>query len=251
MLGDGHIQQRHKKYNNSRFIYAQSSLRENHFNYFKHVLELFKPYLSSEFKLKSKSFLDKRTNKIYSSVSFTTLTLPCFTYYKDLFYISDNKKIVHLNIKELLTPRGLAYWILINLIIIFDLKILNCFFFLHYEEFNYMNIFDLYCLEIIPIITYNDALFNKNKIILDNKGKAGIYCWTLLSANKSYIGSSVNLGRRLRDYLNHNYISHYSRKNMVINRALLKHGYSNFKLEILEYCNPKDLVKKSSIIWIF
>nr|YP_010130247.1 GIY-YIG endonuclease [Clavaria fumosa]QPZ51149.1 GIY-YIG endonuclease [Clavaria fumosa] len=132
----------------------------------------------------------------------------------------------------------------INLIIIFDLKILNCFFFLHYEEFNYMNIFDLYCLEIIPIVSYNDALFNKNKIILDNKGKAGIYCWTLLSANKSYIGSSVNLGRRLRDYLNPIYISHYSRKNMVINRALLKHGYSNFKLEILEYCNPKDLVKK-------
>jgi group I intron endonuclease len=31
---------------------------------------------------------------------------------------------------------------------------------------------------------------------------------------------------------------------MVINKALLIHGYSNFKLEILEYCNPKDLVKR-------
>jgi hypothetical protein len=69
-----------------------------------------------------------------------------------------------------------------------------------------MNIFDLYCLEIIPIVTYNDALFNKNNFILYNKGKAGIYCWTLLSANKSYIGSSVNLGRRLRYYLNSTYI---------------------------------------------
>lgn len=28
---------------------------------------------------------------------------------------------------------------------------------------------------------------------------------------------------------------------MVINKALLKYGYSEFKLEILEYCNPKEL----------
>jgi hypothetical protein len=108
-LGVGHIQQRSKKYGNSRFIYAQSSLRENHFNYFKHILELFKPYLSSEYKLKSKSFTDKRTNKIYSSFSFATLTLNCFTYYREFFYNSDNNKIVPLNIKILLTPRGLAY----------------------------------------------------------------------------------------------------------------------------------------------
>lgn len=31
---------------------------------------------------------------------------------------------------------------------------------------------------------------------------------------------------------------------MLINRALLKHGYSKFKLEIVEYCNPKELAKK-------
>ena len=31
---------------------------------------------------------------------------------------------------------------------------------------------------------------------------------------------------------------------MIINRALLKHGYSKFKLEILEYCNPKELSKR-------
>lgn len=109
LLGDGHIQQRNKNSRNSRFIYAQSSLRENHYNYFKHISELFKPYLSNRFNLKSKTFLDKRSNKIYSSVSFSTLTLPCFTYYKELFYNSKNKKIVPLNIKELLTPRGLAY----------------------------------------------------------------------------------------------------------------------------------------------
>nr|YP_009945062.1 GIY-YIG endonuclease [Monilinia laxa]QOE17426.1 GIY-YIG endonuclease [Monilinia laxa]QYB19857.1 GIY-YIG endonuclease [Monilinia laxa]QYB19942.1 GIY-YIG endonuclease [Monilinia laxa]QYB20026.1 GIY-YIG endonuclease [Monilinia laxa]QYB20092.1 GIY-YIG endonuclease [Monilinia laxa] len=31
---------------------------------------------------------------------------------------------------------------------------------------------------------------------------------------------------------------------MIINKALIKHGYSKFKLDILEYCDPKDLVKR-------
>jgi hypothetical protein len=31
---------------------------------------------------------------------------------------------------------------------------------------------------------------------------------------------------------------------MYIYRALLKYGYSNFSLEILEYCDPKDVIKR-------
>lgn len=31
---------------------------------------------------------------------------------------------------------------------------------------------------------------------------------------------------------------------MLIVKALLKYGYSNFKLEILEYCKVKDLIKR-------
>lgn len=110
LLGDGHIQKRHLS-GNSRFIYGQSSLRKHHFNYFEHVFNLFRPYISKEFKVKPKNFTDKKTNVIYSSVNFQTLTLPCFTYYRELFY-NLNKKIVPLNIKQLLTPRGLAYWIM-------------------------------------------------------------------------------------------------------------------------------------------
>jgi hypothetical protein len=89
-------------------MYAQSSLRENHLNYFNHIFDLFKFYSSKYFKVKSRSFIDKRSNKNYSSVSFTTFTLSCFTYYRNLFY-DKNKKIVPLNIKKLLTLRGLAY----------------------------------------------------------------------------------------------------------------------------------------------
>jgi len=96
-------------------MFGQSSLRIQHINYFNHVLELLKSYLSKDFKLKTKSFVDKRTNNSYSSVNFATLSLPCFNFYKILFYNSEDasssKKKVPSNIQDLLTPRGLAYWI--------------------------------------------------------------------------------------------------------------------------------------------
>ena len=110
LLGDGHIQKRSIN-GNSRFIYGQSSLRLHHLNYFNHVFELFKPYLSKDFNPKKRSFTDKRSNKKYSSVQFATLSLPCFNYYKELFY-NENKKIVPSNIQNLLSPRGSAYWIM-------------------------------------------------------------------------------------------------------------------------------------------
>ena len=72
-------------------------------------LDLFKPYLSNDFNVKEKSFIDKRTNIKYSSVNLATLSLPCFNYYHDLFYSTNKNKIVPLNIDKLLTPRGLAY----------------------------------------------------------------------------------------------------------------------------------------------
>jgi len=90
-------------------MYGQSSLRKHHLNYFYHIFDLFKSFISKEFKVKSRSFVDNRTNNTYSSVLFATLTLPCFNYYRNLFYNSQNKKIVPLNISQLLTPRGLAY----------------------------------------------------------------------------------------------------------------------------------------------
>lgn len=111
LLGDGHIQKR-SKIGNSRLIYAQSSLRKNHLNYFTHIFALFNPYISKDFIMKERNFTDNRTKAKYSSVQFATLSLPCFNYYKDLFYNSKNLKIVPLNISNLLTPIGLAYWIM-------------------------------------------------------------------------------------------------------------------------------------------
>jgi hypothetical protein len=65
-----------------------------------------------DYKPQFKKTFNKKYNKSYSALIFTTMQLTCFNEYKDLFYNSDNKKIVPSNIRELLTPRGLAFWIM-------------------------------------------------------------------------------------------------------------------------------------------
>ena len=55
------------------------------------------------------------------------------------------------------------------------------------------------------------------------------------------MGSAVNLTKRFLGYYNFKQIS---KGNMAINKALLKFGYSNFQLEILEYCEPTDAIER-------
>lgn len=47
---------------------------------------------------------------------------------------------------------------------------------------------------------YSNALTDKAKILSDNKGKAGIYLWTHKESDKEYVGSSVDLTKRFKDY---------------------------------------------------
>jgi hypothetical protein len=94
-----------------------------------------------------------------------------------------------------------------------------------------------FCCLLLPI--YN-AYTDKQKILKENKYKSGIYMFKNLINGKRYVGSSSNLSIRFREYLNINYLI---RNNyMYIYRALLKHDYSNFKLEILEYCEISELL---------
>jgi hypothetical protein len=79
-----------------------------HKEYFNHVLSIFMPFCVKDYTPQSRIILDKRTSKSYSSISFTTMQLPCFNEYRNLFY-NLNVKIVPENIYDLLTPRGLAY----------------------------------------------------------------------------------------------------------------------------------------------
>jgi len=64
---------------------------------------------------------------------------------------------------------------------------------------------------------------------------AGVYQLVNLTNQKSYIGSSVNLKRRIKEYLNPLYIHRNLKKgNSIIMNAILKYGYTNFEIKILE-----------------
>jgi group I intron endonuclease len=92
-----------------------------------------------------------------------------------------------------------------------------------------------------PVAVYPNAHLQVKLILQENKGRSGVYRWVNLINGKSYIGSSVDLQNRLRQYFNRNELKRNN--NMLIFMALLKHGYSNFTLEILKYCSPEKCIK--------
>nr|ATC70070.1 hypothetical protein [Curvularia trifolii] len=71
---------------------------------------------------------------------------------------------------------------------------------------------------------------------------AGIYMWTNKLNGKKYVGSSMALKRRLLEYYNVNRL--LNAKSMPINVALLKYGYSNFSLTILDICEKDSLMSR-------
>lgn len=96
-----------------------------------------------------------------------------------------------------------------------------------------------------PIITYVNLLLEESNILKENRNKSGIYKWNNLITNKSYIGSAVNLSNRLKFYFNKNSIRRVVEKeSSMIYSALLKYGYSNFSLNILEYCDKYILISR-------
>lgn len=72
---------------------------------------------------------------------------------------------------------------------------------------------------------------------------SSIYKWTNKESGKSYIGSSVNLENRFFSYFNYNWISSQAKYSLIC-KSLLKYGYSQFSLEILEYYNKEDTIKR-------
>jgi group I intron endonuclease len=94
-----------------------------------------------------------------------------------------------------------------------------------------------------PVKSYENADTDKFQIINENRNKAGIYRWVNLKNGKTYIGSSVDLGKRLQKYYNYNYLID-PKRNMIILKTLIKYGYSNFKVEILEFCNKDEVLAR-------
>jgi len=93
-----------------------------------------------------------------------------------------------------------------------------------------------------PVKIYNNMGLYRLNVVKENKGKSGIYRITNLTNNKTYIGSSVNLSHRFSCYYSIKHIERLKTSNIC--KALIKYGYSGFKLEILEYCSIKVLLER-------
>lgn len=86
---------------------------------------------------------------------------------------------------------------------------------------------------------YENILDMKKDILNENGGKSGIYMLTNKLTKEIYVGQSINLSNRFKNYLTLSYLK--SKNSFRISKALIKYGYSNFSLTILEYCNKSDL----------
>lgn len=85
-----------------------------------------------------------------------------------------------------------------------------------------------------------DLLDNKNNWKLIPK-VSGIYAIHNKITDGVYIGSAINLKSRLKD---HSKCLRYNKhKNPHLQNSFNKHGIESFSFQILELCEPKDLIK--------
>jgi GIY-YIG catalytic domain len=60
--------------------------------------------------------------------------------------------------------------------------------------------------KVSAVIVYSNVETDKSKILSENKGKAGIYQWIHIESGKTYIGSAVDLSKRLKDYFSKSHL---------------------------------------------
>jgi group I intron endonuclease len=105
--------------------------------------------------------------------------------------------------------------------------------------------------ELKPIKIYNSLKEDRVKILKDEKYKSGVYCLVNNINGHAYVGSSINLASRMRNYLNNTFLKSRQNVNMPIVHALLKYNQSNFSLLILEYIGPEDLTCRETFFITF
>lgn len=95
---------------------------------------------------------------------------------------------------------------------------------------------------------YKNLLLAKEELNSIIENKVGVYQLVNLINGKTYVGSSVNLKRRLIEYLNPLYINrNLAKGNSKILNALLKYGFINFGIRILEFIEFETKQTKSEV----
>lgn len=79
-----------------------------------------------------------------------------------------------------------------------------------------------------------NPLESEGNIRTQFKNKRGVYLWTNKINNNQYIGSAMNLSSRLSDYFQNSYLNYQASRGSAISAAILKHGLSQFTLQLIE-----------------
>jgi group I intron endonuclease len=103
-----------------------------------------------------------------------------------------------------------------------------------------------YIVNINPIKTYANFKEDKANIIKEQKDKSGVYCLVNNINGHVYIGSSINLASRMKNYLNTSFLKSRQNNNMPIIKALIKYDPSNFSLLIIEYVVSEFLTERET-----
>ena len=69
-------------------------------------------------------------------------------------------------------------------------------------------------------LVYLNADTDRLDFITDNKGKAGIYLWTHKDSGKVYVGSSIDISKRLNSYYSLSYLIRIN-KSYICNALLI------------------------------
>lgn len=83
---------------------------------------------------------------------------------------------------------------------------------------------------------------NWQEVAFATKGVPGVYALVNKVTGKYYIGSSINLYNRIRDYYSPWYISNYP--SLIISKSITKYGFINFSVLILETCTPEMVTER-------
>lgn len=87
-------------------------------------------------------------------------------------------------------------------------------------------------------------LIDRNKIFLEYRNKSGVYLIHNNVNGKAYIGSGLDLGKRLATYFFPSRLA----DNRYISNSILKYGHANFSLVILNVLGTTGTSEKTDII---
>ena len=102
-----------------------------------------------------------------------------------------------------------------------------------------------------PLVIYPNFKEDRANILKEQKDKSGVYCLINKINGHSYVGSSINLASRMKNYLNTTFLKSKQNNNMPIVKALLKYNHSNFTLLILEHVEAQYLTVRETYFITF